>query len=247
MQRYSRSAKIFIGFVLASGLATLCYGASTQQWQLDLRFASLLVVAVLASRLKVSLPELNSCMSVNLPFLLLAAAWLSLPGALITGCAAALAQSIPTKNNSFRPIQVLFNLSSMSIGVVLAWTVLNCDLVLRATELPEKMMLLIVATAIFFAAQTIPVAVILSLTGAGKAFLIWLEIFTYTFAYYVLSTGVAALVSYANGYAGWHLPLGSLIVMFGVYRSFKRYFRSPATLEVEATGAALKSQAAGAI
>jgi hypothetical protein len=135
----------------------------------------------------------------------------------------------------------------MAVGVGLAWTVLNRNLVLRASELSEKMLLLMVATAIFFIAQTIPVALILSLTGAGKAFWIWLEIFTYTFPYYVLSAGVSATVSFADRYTGWHLPLISLAVMFGVYRSFQRYFRSSMKLAVEPNGVVVKSHAAGAM
>ena len=247
MQRYSLQAKLFIGFVTICGLATLCYGASTQPWQLDQRFVALLTVAVLASRLKVSLPDLNSSMSVNLPFLLVAAAWLSLPAALITGSTSALVQSIPAKNKPFRPLQVLVNFSIMAIPVSLAWMVLNRDLVLRATELPEKMLLLLVATSVFFVGQTVPVAVILSLTETTKAFWAWLEIFTYTFPYYVLSGSLAAFISFANRYLGWYLPLVAWPVMFGIYRSYRRYFRTPGKSEVEYVGAVTKLNAAGAM
>ena len=247
MQRYTRQAKLFIGFVAVCGLVTLCYGASTQQWNLDLRFVSLLSVAMLASRLKVSLPEVNGSMSVNLPFLLVGAAWLSLPAALIIGSASALVQSIPAKNNPLRPVRILFNFSIMVIAIGLAWTVLNRDLVLQATELPEKLLLLVVATSVFFVAQTVPVAAILSLTEGAKGFGTWLEIFTCSFPYYVLSAGVSAFISLAHHYAGWYLPLATLAVMFGVYRSYRRYFQTPAASEVEPIRAVAKSHTAGAM
>lgn len=247
MKRYSWQARLFIGCVVLGGLGTLGYGASASQWNLDLRFLSLLIVALLASRLSVPLPELNSSMSVNLPFLLVAAAWLSLPAALIIGGAASLVQSIPTKKNSFRLVHALFNSSSMVIGIGASWAALNTGIILRASELPEKTLLLIVAMGIFFMAQTIPVTVILSLTEGASAFRTWLEIFTCTIPYYVLSAGLACIINLANQYVGWFIPLLSLPVMFGVYRSYRRYFRQPMMATVALAGGAAKSQAAGAM
>jgi len=247
VKRYSWHARLFIGCVVLGGLGTLGCGASTSQWNLDLRFLSLLIMALLASRLSVPLPELNSSMSVNLPFLLVAAAWLSLPAALIIGGAASLVQSIPTKKNSFRLVHALFNSSSMVIGIGASWAALNTGIILRATELPEKTLMLIVAMGIFFMAQTIPVTVILSLTEGAGAFRTWLEIFTCTIPYYVLSAGLACIISLANQYVGWFIPLLSLPVMFAVYRSYRRYFRQPMMAAVALAGGPAKSQAAGAM
>ncbi len=246
VQRYSWQAKLLIGFVSVWGLGMLCYGIWTQHLDLDPRFLSLLAVAVLASRLKVSLPELNGSMSVNLPFLLIAAAWLSLPAALIIGCASALAQSIPAKHSPFRPVEALFNFSTMAIAVGAGWAILNHALILQATELPEKMLLLIVAAGIFFVVQTVPVAVILSLTEGVRVLGVWLDIFTCTFPYYVLSASLSSLISFADRYVGWYLPLVTLLVMFGVYRSYRRYFRPPTASQVEPLGAMAKCHTAGA-
>ena len=75
----------------------------------------------------------------------------------------------------------------------------------------------------FFVASTIPVAAIMSLTGNGKLRKIWSEISVLSLPYFLLSAGTAAVIATAGYYRGlaW---AAVLLIMFGVYSSFKRYF-----------------------
>ena len=90
----SGRARLFIGATAALGLWALVH--ALWHWQsADLpRFTCYLLVAVLASRLKIQLPGIDGTMSVNFLFILLSILVLSLPETLIIGCTATLAQCV---------------------------------------------------------------------------------------------------------------------------------------------------------
>ena len=71
------SAKIFVALVVLTGLAVLVEAVLHAHSADHVRVASFLIVACLAARLKVKLPGLTGSMSVNLPFILVAAAEMS--------------------------------------------------------------------------------------------------------------------------------------------------------------------------
>ena len=118
------SAKMFVTAIALCGLAVLGYGLTQQHHSDHARFGCLLLIAIIASRLKLKLPGLTGTMSVNLPFILISAAWLSLPEVLVTACSSTVIQSLP-KGQKLIPVRVLFNFCSMAIAVALAWFVLN--------------------------------------------------------------------------------------------------------------------------
>jgi hypothetical protein len=80
------------------------------------------------------------------------------------------------------------------------------------------------AAAMVFLAQTIPVAAIISLTEDGKLLRIWSSIFQLSFPYYLLSAGIASIVTTVGQHVGWQIPLLVLPAMYGVFRSYKLYF-----------------------
>src|SRR5713101_5508564 len=77
VQRVSQPAQLFIGLMGLSGAVVVGWVALTVRTWPHLPFLAMLAIAVPASRLKLKLPGLNGNMSVNLPFILLAAVTLS--------------------------------------------------------------------------------------------------------------------------------------------------------------------------
>src|SRR5712692_11594212 len=115
VQRVSRAARQFIGLMALGGVAVVGWVAlGVHAWP-HLPFLAMLVIAVPASRLKLKLPGLNGNMSVNLPFILLAATTLSTFEALVLAMLSAAVQSLPRDGGKIKPIQVVFNLSTMAI------------------------------------------------------------------------------------------------------------------------------------
>src|SRR5215471_5740308 len=88
----SRQARLFIGLVGLLGSGVVLYGALT--WKIDdlPRFLAYLLTALLASQLKVGLPEVTGTMSVNFLFILIGIAELNFSETLVIGCAAILSQ-----------------------------------------------------------------------------------------------------------------------------------------------------------
>ena len=216
----SRTAPVFVGFTGICASAILIHGLFTIHGWHSWEFLSLLLVAALTSRLKIKLPGLNGNMSVSLPFILIAMTQLSLPEALAVAASSIFVQSVPRGPHKFRPVQVLFNVSTGLVAAELGWQAFHRGSALHFNPaLP-----LLLGCAAYFFASTIPVAVIISLTENRKAFLTWSEIVHLSFPYYVASTGLASIAAAIGGHANWPMLVGMSLVMFVTYRSYRVYF-----------------------
>jgi hypothetical protein len=230
MTTNTRRATILTGLMTTA--AILVASEALRQWHpvQYLRVLTLLAIAVVASRFKLKLPGLNSNMSVNLPFILIATVQLSLFEALVVGLASTLTQCFPKDRSELKPLQLLFNLSTMGVGVGMGSWVFQQHVSGGAGWASSSLLLVLVATG-FFCAQTIPVAAVISLTEGGKLMRIWSSIAHLSFPYYVLSAGVTSIVATASAHVGWQVPLLALPVMYATYRSYRLYFRSAISLE----------------
>src|SRR5271155_5440104 len=109
----STRARLFIGATAGLGMWALAH--ALWHWQsVDLpRFACYLLIAVLASSLKIRLPGINGTMSVNFLFILLSVLELNLPETMVLGCTATLAQCLFGTRLKRDPIKIVFNVFSM--------------------------------------------------------------------------------------------------------------------------------------
>ena len=189
----------------------------------NIQFVALLFLSVLAARMKLTLPGFDSCMSMNLPFLLIAVAQLEVSQAVIVGAVSTLAQSLPSPGNQTKPLQMLFNVCIIANAIAI-----SCYFASRTTGWPAAAKpVVITATAlVFFLADTLPVATIIALTEHRNWVKTWDGIVLLSFPYFVLSAGVAAIVVSWALYLGWQLPSVLLVVMYCVYRSFRHYFKA---------------------
>ena len=213
----------FVGMMAIGGSTLLAYSILHRQPLHSLQFGVLLVITAVASHFKVKLPGLNGNMSVNLPFVLIAAVQLSLFEALLIALLSTFVQSLPKAGGKPKAVQMLFNISTMAVALGMGHHILQQAFV-RRVPWTSMSLLVSLAAASFFLAQTIPVATIISLTEGGNALRIWSSIFHLSFSYYVLSAGITSLVTTASHRIGWQIPLLVLPVMYGVYRSYRLYF-----------------------
>src|SRR5260370_14216732 len=116
-----RLARLFLICVCLLGLAAVTYGAA--QWRVDdaPKFVAYLLTAILASRLKVGLPEVTGTMSVNFLFILISIAELNFSETMALGCAAILAQCFISGRRWPKLEQVAFNVSSAAVAIALAY------------------------------------------------------------------------------------------------------------------------------
>ncbi len=213
------SAKMFVGAVTAVSLVPVISGGLRWQAHNLLPMLSLLAVTILTSKLKVKLPGLTSTMSVNLPFLLLAVAKLSLFEASLVAIAAGLAQCLGG-NSRPEPVKVLFSVSNLVNAVADSFVVFH-----HAGfegNMGNVVIWTILAAVIYFLANTIPVATVIALSENQQASKVWSDFFLWTFPCYAVGTGVAAIVASVQT-AVWIPMLPSAAVAFGVYRSYTMY------------------------
>ena len=220
--KISRAAQFFIALVILAGLAVLANAAMHAQSADRVRFVSFLLVGCLAARLKVKLPGLTGSMSVNLPFILVAVAEMSASEALAVACFSTFVQCLPRATQKFNTVQAIFNFSNMALAVGATRMMFGSPALNNMTG--SQALLLVLAAGAFFAVNTMPVAIVISLTEAKSALKTWGDLFQLSFPYFVASAAIAGLVLAATVKVGWQVPLFVLPVMFGVFHSYRRYF-----------------------
>ena len=213
--------KNFVTGSAAVGLAIIGYALLHWNSQDPLRFACYLLIAVLASSLKVSLPGIDGTMSVNFLFILIGMLQLSFPETLVMGCAATLAQCFWRVQKRVKPIQVLFNVAGMMAPAIGAsYLAFSLARPLLHGNMP---LLLIVAACTYFVTNTVPVGIVISLAEDKPFRKVWADCYFWSFPYYLVGAGLAGLVNYVNHFVSWQTSLLVLPVVYWIYRSYRLY------------------------
>ena len=217
----SLQTKAFVGITASIGIVVLSFSLAHWQSQDLLRLACYLMVAVLASGLKVQLPGIDGTMSVNFLFILLGVLELSLPETLVIGCTATLVQSVWQARKRIDPVKVVFNVAGMMANAsFLTYASYHWLLARFGTNKP---ILLMVAALVFFFANTLPISVVIALTEGKSARRVWSECYFWSFPYYLVGAAAVGLVGIVNGAAGWETSLLVLPLIYWVYRSYRLY------------------------
>jgi diguanylate cyclase (GGDEF)-like protein/putative nucleotidyltransferase with HDIG domain len=214
-------ARLFIAITAAAGIA-VCVRAFAHCHSADpIRLCSYLVIAVLASRMKVHLPGIDGTMSVNFLFVLLGILEMSLAETLLIGCAAGLAQCLWTPWQPNRGAKIVFNVFSMMANTVAAsyWAYHGIGH-LVGNKVPLSLAL--AATAYFFV-NTLLVTTIVVLTENKSFRGTWAECYFWSFPYYQAGAAVVGIVFYLNKSFGWELSLLFTPVVYWIYRSYDLY------------------------
>src|SRR6476646_958378 len=220
MRKLSLISKIYIAAVIALGAAELVKGLIHWKASRPFEFMALLVMTLIASRLKVKLPGINGTMSVNVPFLLIVVVRLSVGESLAIAALASLVQSIPGAQRRTALLQAVFSSSTITNAVAAAALAFGF-----ASQRGLMLPLSIGAAGIaFFLANTLPIAVVLWLAEGAAPVKTWRGMARLSTPYYALSAGVAALICAATQFAVWGLSLALLPLMYSIYTSYRLYF-----------------------
>jgi diguanylate cyclase (GGDEF)-like protein/putative nucleotidyltransferase with HDIG domain len=214
-------AKVFIVLTAATGAAVL--GIACMHWQSAdlLKFACYLVIAILASTMKVKLPGMDSTMSVHFLFVLLGVLELSLAETLVIGCTAALVQSVWKNKHRSEAVKVVFNvLSNTANAVCVTYFIYHASMRLLQNSVP---LLLLVTACTYFLANTVPVSIVISLCERRSLRGMWAETYFWSLPYYLVGAAVVGVISFSNRYVGWQNALLILPIMYGIYRSYQLY------------------------
>jgi diguanylate cyclase (GGDEF)-like protein/putative nucleotidyltransferase with HDIG domain len=213
------SARMYIAAVVALGSCVVVFGALHPVSQQPIKFLCYMVVAVLASRLKVNLPGITGTMSANFLFILLGVLELSFAETLALGCAAILTQCLYRDRPTF--VQVLFNVCATSCAIGGSFVVYHHHFF--QVQANNRAILLVATAVTYFVANTIPVAGVIALTEHKSLRRIWSDCYFWSFPYYLVGAGVAGLLSWLNRAVDWQTSLLVLPAVYLIYRSYRLY------------------------
>jgi diguanylate cyclase (GGDEF)-like protein/putative nucleotidyltransferase with HDIG domain len=217
----SLKAKIYVYIVIGCGISLFCH--LMLQWRNEqmARFVVYLGIALLGSGMKVSLPSITGTMSVNFFFILVGLVELNLPQTLVVGCGSIMVQYIWKNKGGTSAIQALFNIASVTMAIAISnWVFHGAWLDPLPVEFPLRLAL---AACAYFVANTVPVAVVISLTEGKVARRVWRDCYFWSFPYYLVGAGGAGVFSFVNRTVGWQSAVLGLPAVYVMYRSYFLY------------------------
>jgi diguanylate cyclase (GGDEF)-like protein/putative nucleotidyltransferase with HDIG domain len=215
----SPSARTFIAVVTLCGSGVLTLSVMHGTSRDPMKFACYMVIALVASRLKVNLPGITGTMSVNFLFFLLGVLEFSLAETMVLACAAVVVQCIDLRR--LAPLQVIFNVCSTALAIAATFSVYHYPPFHSRVTNPSTLVFL--AACVYFVTNTVPVATVISLTEHKSLRKLWLECYFWSFPYYLVGAAVAGLISWLNTYTDWQTSLLILPVVYLIYRSYRLY------------------------
>jgi diguanylate cyclase (GGDEF)-like protein/putative nucleotidyltransferase with HDIG domain len=219
----SKLAKRYWALVVICGFGPLAYFLSI--WRPDrqeiAKLGLYLLAVVLTSGFKVWLPGILSTLSMNYVFMIAALMELHISAAILVGVAGVLGQTY-YKNRKGAPwIQLLFNLATVSISILLAGRLYQLQLL--ASVDPFGIFSVVLASAVYFLVNTVIISGIIALTSRQRIFTVWKESYWWTSPQYLMGGLIAAVFHYLLQHIGWIGTLSTVPVMYLVYRSYNVY------------------------
>ena len=215
------SAKAYIALIIGGGLGAIGYAAVSWKPEQPLLFACLLVMAVLSSGLKVSLPGMQGTMSVCYVTILLALVELNIAEASILAIAATITQTLWQARKRPTLVQILFNIASVAISVLIAGLVYELPV---PDSLPVMKAVRLALTAMsYFVVNTASITLVIALTEKKSVVGVWRDGYLWSFPFYVFSASLVGCVHYLKPWLGPEAALLGLPVVYVIYRSFRVY------------------------
>ncbi|MFZ0735071.1 MAG: HD domain-containing phosphohydrolase [Candidatus Sulfotelmatobacter sp.] len=202
---------------------SVCLVIAALQWHSSdpLKFTCYVIAALLASSLKVSLPGIEGTLSVNFLFTLLGILELSLPETLVIGVASTLAQFYWRPARTLKPVQLIFNVSQVTISSSVAYAAYKL-MAVYVLHGPGPLALLVAAVT-HFACNTSAMSTIIGLTEEKSPRKVWVDSYLWSFPYYMVGAATAGLVHFLNSHIGWQSSLLVLPPIYLMYRSYRLY------------------------
>jgi diguanylate cyclase (GGDEF)-like protein/putative nucleotidyltransferase with HDIG domain len=209
-----------MAFVILAGTGVLLYGTSHLHSGNIAEFLCYLLIALLASQLRVTLPAMADTLSVNFLFVLVGILDLSFTETVLLGCSAVIVQSIYAER--IRPVRVAFNICCSAISIALAYATYH-SLLHSAGPLRIRPIMLALAASVYFVVNTVVLSAMTSLSERKSFQRIWVESYRWSFPYYLGGAALASILGWLNRSFQWQSSLLALPLVYLIYRSIRLY------------------------
>lgn len=206
-------------FVLgAAGFVTSIYPFVSEN---PARYALFLLVAIVASFIRLSLPTVNGNHSINFIFVLIGVIALSRSETMILALLVSLIQCLWRPPRTLTRFQVLFNLANVSIAVTAMCTVYHSwsftDL---SIDTPLRLLL---ATFVYFVVYGFGAAMTVSFAERKSVAAAWRETNMDSMPYYLIGAIAAGSFSFLKQTADWPVLMFFIPFIFLLYRHYRQY------------------------
>ena len=212
-------ARAFIGLVITVGTVSLLQAAIHPISRNIAEFICYLGIAILASRLRVTLPGITGTLSVNFLFILVAVAELGYAEALTLSAVSMLAQSLYPHRPS--AIQLTFNVCAGSLSTAVAYIVFHNP---RVNEIiVNRPLILCLAASTYFIVNAGSIATVISVSDGKPLRDILVGCYFWSFPYYLVGAGIAGAIGWFNHAFNWETSLLFVPATYLIYRSYRLY------------------------
>jgi hypothetical protein len=213
------------------GLALIAYAASHVTSGAHL--LGLMCAAAVASRLSLRIPRITASLSLDVPFVILAAVQMGMSAAVVVAAVATFVQCAkPGVTKASKLMQLWFNIAVLSMSAALA--------AVAAHAVINVALRFALAAAVLLAANSLFVAVVVALESGSSPVKMLSQLLSWSFPAYVLGAGLASMVILSQPIVGWYIPLALLPVLVLVFQSYKKYFGMVTLVLEEAVKAELE-------
>ena len=214
-----RAARMYVGGVVAAGVILLVAAAHCWQPQSPLRFLSYLVLATVASTLKIRFPFMRGTLTPGFVLVLVAIAELSVAETTVMAAAIGAVQLLWRPARRPMLAQVLFNPACLALSAASAHAVSR---VVLAPWLGHSVVgLLVAATLVLYGSNSLMMATVLALVD-GKPLSGVLQLcYFWSLPYYLVGAAAAGIMTATSRTADWPPSLLVLPLMGLVYVSYR--------------------------
>jgi len=214
-------ARFYIALVIASGTLELALQFSRFGSPKPWVFLALFLITVLTSGLKVRLPTVLATLSVNVLFIMIGIALLSLPEAMLIGAAGTLVQCLWRPRVRPKLVQIAFSICSVALSVLGAHAIYHGPLNKLLGNLDS--LLLGTSAVAYFMINTTLVAGVIALTEGKSITKTWYSTYFWILPYHLVFASAAWLVVVVENQDSWHAPVVLFPLVYFVYRSYTMY------------------------
>jgi diguanylate cyclase (GGDEF)-like protein/putative nucleotidyltransferase with HDIG domain len=217
----SLRARASVAFIVVMGALAVFGAGNGVEVSGSWRFLLYLATALLASGLKVHLPGITGTMSVNFLFILMAIVDLSLQETLTIAAGCVIVQYAWQARRRLRMLQLLFNFGSVFIAATAAYRTFHSSFY-NAVAL-EYGIILAFAASVYFGMNTLPVAIIVSMTEGKSVRTVWRDCYFWSFPYYLVGAALVGGMHLLEKRLGWQTAILILPVVYMIFRSYRLY------------------------
>ena len=211
----SKRTQFFVGLTIAAGVCLVAYCLAEEAVLLpSSAYLVAVLLALLASTLKVHLPGITGTISVNFLLILIAVAVFTFAETVLLASLACILQCLWRPRSRPRIVQVSFNVATLAISSGASYRISH---VFAGSPAEQLAVLMALAASVYFVADTLLVSGVLSLVQGKSLFTVWQQCYLWSFPYYLAGAAIAGLAVETERALGWVMSLLILPLMFLVH------------------------------